>query len=195
MSLVWFMEGIKKTRTFYGQADHKRPALILTTTKRAWKMNFWDPSQWGKMCFECQRIKFQWKKDKKMHIFYDQGRCSWSLPSPPFGQPNRKKLIYFVDLLHFNFARLNPLHSINNRASSHYIMSSWNWHIWGETKTATHVLGLSGTFCSLLVFTKRAFFEMAMCTTLPPSHVCIWETKNHTFSNPTLPWRIGKSRD
>ena len=42
--------------------------LILTTTKRAWKMHFWDPSQWDKMCFECQRIKFQWKKDQNFYI-------------------------------------------------------------------------------------------------------------------------------
>ena len=39
--------------------------LILTTTKRAWKMHLWDPSQWDKMCFECQRIKFQSKKVSK----------------------------------------------------------------------------------------------------------------------------------
>ena len=39
--------------------------LILTSTKRAWRMHFWDPSQWDKMCFECQRIKFQWKKGSK----------------------------------------------------------------------------------------------------------------------------------
>ena len=31
----------------------------FTTTGRAWKMHFWDPSKWDKMCFECQRIKFQ----------------------------------------------------------------------------------------------------------------------------------------
>ena len=36
--------------------------LILTTTKRAWKMHFWDPSQQDKMCVEYQRIKFYWKK-------------------------------------------------------------------------------------------------------------------------------------
>ena len=36
--------------------------LILTVTETALKMHFWDPSQWDKMCFECQRIKFRWKK-------------------------------------------------------------------------------------------------------------------------------------
>ena len=49
--------------------------LILTTTKRAWKIFSWDPSQWDKMCFECQRIKFQWKKRSKfLHLPPPLGR-------------------------------------------------------------------------------------------------------------------------
>ena len=59
--------------------------LILTTTKRAWKMHFWDPSQWDRMGFECQRIKFQWKKDKIFTFAYGQGQGGWPLlpaPSP-----------------------------------------------------------------------------------------------------------------
>ena len=40
----------------------KRPAPQFNNQERAWKMHFWDSSQWDKMCFECQRIKFQWKK-------------------------------------------------------------------------------------------------------------------------------------
>ena len=36
----------------------KRPAPHFDNHERAWKMHFWDPSQWDKMCFECQRIKF-----------------------------------------------------------------------------------------------------------------------------------------
>ena len=42
--------------------------LILKTTKRSWKMHFWDSSQWEKMCFECQRNQFQWKKSKFSHL-------------------------------------------------------------------------------------------------------------------------------
>ena len=34
---------------------------IVAGSLRTWKMHFWDPSQWDKMCFEYQRIK-QWKK-------------------------------------------------------------------------------------------------------------------------------------
>ena len=33
--------------------------LNLTPMINAHKWDFWDPSQWDKMCFECQRIKFQ----------------------------------------------------------------------------------------------------------------------------------------
>ena len=39
-----------------GQQRHRK---IQNTTKRAWKMHFWDPSEWNELCFEYQRIKFQ----------------------------------------------------------------------------------------------------------------------------------------
>ena len=43
--------------------------LILTTTKRAWKMHFWDPLQCDKMCFESHCIKFQVKEGSKfLHL-------------------------------------------------------------------------------------------------------------------------------
>ena len=45
-------------------------------------MHFWD-----KLCFECQRIKFQWKNDQNF-----QGRWSW--PPLPYGQPDRKKSVF-----------------------------------------------------------------------------------------------------
>ena len=44
-------------------------------------MHFWVPSQWDKMCFEYQRIKFQWKKWVTIFTFaFGQGRGGW----PPF---------------------------------------------------------------------------------------------------------------
>ena len=45
----------------------------FATSKRAWKMYFWDPSQWDKMYFECPLIKYQWKKDKNFHICLRSG--------------------------------------------------------------------------------------------------------------------------
>ena len=68
--------------------------LILTTTKRAWKMHFWDPSQWDKMCFECQRIKFQWKKIKIFTFAYSQGRGGW--PPPLMASLTLKYLFVFL---------------------------------------------------------------------------------------------------
>ena len=41
----------------------------FATTKMARKMHFWDPSQWYKMYFGYQRIKFQWKKWVKIFTF------------------------------------------------------------------------------------------------------------------------------
>ena len=38
---------------------------LFDNHERAWKIHFWDPPQWDKMCFECQRIKLQWKKGPK----------------------------------------------------------------------------------------------------------------------------------
>ena len=40
----------------------------FATTNRAWKMHFWDPSQWDEMCFEYQRITFQWKNGSNFHV-------------------------------------------------------------------------------------------------------------------------------
>ena len=56
-----------------------RPAPHFDNHKRAWKMHFWDPSQWDKTCFECQRIKFQWKKIKIFTFAYGQG---WGVCPP-----------------------------------------------------------------------------------------------------------------
>jgi len=60
-------------------------------------MHFWDPSQWDKMCFECQRIKFQWKKDPPLTVsltvldasllcsptIFSQNVREWGLSSKP----------------------------------------------------------------------------------------------------------------
>ena len=54
----------------------------FATMKRACKMHIWNPSKWNKMCFEYQRIKFQWKKWVKIFIFsYGQDRRGYP-PSP-----------------------------------------------------------------------------------------------------------------
>ena len=65
--------------------------------KRAWKMHFWDPSQWDKMCLKCQRIKFQWKKDHNFHICLWSGP-RWLNPHPPYGQPDRKIFVFYASL-------------------------------------------------------------------------------------------------
>ena len=51
-------------------------------------MHFWDPSRWYKMCFECQGIKFQWKKNQNFHICLRSGP-RWLTPLPPYSQPDR----------------------------------------------------------------------------------------------------------
>ena len=45
---------------------------------RTWKMHFWDPSQWDKMCFEYHRVIFHWTKWVKIFTFaYGQGQGGW----------------------------------------------------------------------------------------------------------------------
>ena len=66
----------------------------FTTMKRAWKMHFWDHSQWDKMCFECHRIKFQWKKGSKFsHLLTVRAKGAVA-PPPPYGQPDREISVF-----------------------------------------------------------------------------------------------------
>ena len=75
-----------------------RLAPILTTKKRAWKMHLWDPSQWDKMCFEYQRIKFQWKKmGQNVHICLRSGPRGW--PRPPHTASPTVKYLFFTSSL------------------------------------------------------------------------------------------------
>ena len=54
----------------------------FTTMKRAWKMHFWDHSQWDKTCFEYQRIKFNGKNGSKFsHLL--MVRAKGADPHPP----------------------------------------------------------------------------------------------------------------
>ena len=71
--------------------DHLQPQ------KRAWKTHFWDPSQWNRICFEYQRIKFQWRKWVKIYTFaYGLGGWGWLHPPPsPYDQPDRKISVFF----------------------------------------------------------------------------------------------------
>ena len=59
----------------------KRPAPHFDNHKKGMKMHFWDPSLGEKMCFACQRIKFQWKKDQHFHIHLRSGRTGLTLPA------------------------------------------------------------------------------------------------------------------
>ena len=43
---LWLYDHLQEART---------SGWSFATTKKAWKMHFWDPSQWDKMCFEYQR--------------------------------------------------------------------------------------------------------------------------------------------
>ena len=61
----------------------KRPAPHFDNYEKGKKNAFWRPSQWDKMCFECQRIKFQWKK--WVNIF-----------THAYGQPDRKIFAFFT---------------------------------------------------------------------------------------------------
>ena len=81
----------------FGSSFARGWPLILTTTKGAWKMHFWDPPQWDKMCFEYQRIKFQW-----VNIFtfgYIRGRGGW--PRPPLTSAWLWNIRFF-----YNFPRI-----------------------------------------------------------------------------------------
>ena len=44
--------------------DHLQEAGPHFDNHKKGKMQFWDPSQWDKMCFKYQRIKYQWKNGK-----------------------------------------------------------------------------------------------------------------------------------
>ena len=84
-------------------------------------MHFWDPSQWDKMWFEYQIIKFQWKKWVKMFTFaYGQGREGWPShpppPSPPMVSLTIKKNLFLTTSLKKNttsYMKMNRDHSIN----------------------------------------------------------------------------------
>ena len=54
-------------------------------------MHFWDPSQWDKMCFECQ---ISMKKKIKMFIF-SYGQCRGGWPPPPLRSEGRKISVFF----------------------------------------------------------------------------------------------------
>ena len=63
--------------------DHSQEAGPHFDNHKKGKMQFWDPSQWDKMCFKYQRIKYQWKKwktVKKNHVNY-----------PGFSTPSQSK--------------------------------------------------------------------------------------------------------
>ena len=58
--------------------------LILTTTKRAWKMHFWGPSQWDKCVLSVKASNFNETEIKIFTFVYGQGRGGWP-PRPPYG--------------------------------------------------------------------------------------------------------------
>ena len=47
-------------------------------------MHFWDASQWDKMCFDHQRIKFQWKMNQNFHICLQSGPRGLTRPLRSF---------------------------------------------------------------------------------------------------------------
>ena len=54
---------------------------MVTTTKRAWKMQFWDPSQSVKMFLNVKESNFNAKMGQHFHIcLRGQGRGSWTPP-------------------------------------------------------------------------------------------------------------------
>ena len=65
---------------------------------RTWKMHFWGPSQWDKMCFWYQIIKIQWKKYIKIFTFaYGQGQGG--CPPPSTVSLTIKYLLFFTPSL------------------------------------------------------------------------------------------------
>ena len=55
----------------------------FTTMKRAWKIHFWDHSQWDETCFEYQRIKFNGKNGSKFsHLLMVRPKRADPPPSP-----------------------------------------------------------------------------------------------------------------
>ena len=75
------------------------------------KKHFWDPSQWNKMCFEYQRIKFQWEKGQKVsHLLMVRAEGADPLPLAPYGQPDRKISVVFLRLPYsrFVFLKMSP---------------------------------------------------------------------------------------
>ena len=66
----------------------KRPAPDFDNHEEGTKNAFfWDPSQWDKMCFECQRIQFQWVKESKFSHLLTVSAEAADAP-PPYGQPD-----------------------------------------------------------------------------------------------------------
>ena len=60
--------------------------MIICNHKKVMKNAFWDPSQWDKMCFEYQKIKFQWEKNGskfshflKMCFEYQRIKFQWKI--------------------------------------------------------------------------------------------------------------------
>ena len=80
------------------------PLFWSANAKKTWQMHFWDPSQWDKMCFECQIIKFQWetKWSKFSHLLSVRAEgADPPPPSTPYGQPDRKMSFFLTTPLSF----------------------------------------------------------------------------------------------
>ena len=116
--------------------------LILTTTTRARKVHFWDPSQWDKMCFERRRIQVQWEKNQNFHICLRSGPRWLTPPSPPYGQPDRKISVFFDNSLK------DDEHSGNSRYDNGRRWWSWwtsRWlPSWAKTLVSNAIRGEGG---------------------------------------------------
>ena len=56
--------------------------MIICNHEKGMGLHFWDPSRWNKMCFEYQRIKFQWENGSEFsHLF--TVRAEGADPNPP----------------------------------------------------------------------------------------------------------------
>ena len=67
--------------------------LILTTTKRAWKMHFWDPLQWDKCVLSVKESNFNEKRSKFSHLL--TVRAEGADPTPPLAVSLTVKYLLF----------------------------------------------------------------------------------------------------
>ena len=71
-------------------------------------MHFWDPARWDKVCFECQRIKSQWKKNQNFHICLRSGLRGLTPPPLTISLTVKRPSLFYDSLSQLPIDSIGP---------------------------------------------------------------------------------------